>query len=72
MKDAAPGGGGDGGATGAGGGSQGSASSTAADARVKAKEASHQALTVARENPIPVAVGGSLVVGYLLGRAVSR
>ena len=72
VKDAAPGGGGDSDSADRADAPQDSTPSAAANAQVKAKEASQQALTVARENPIPFAVAGSLVLGYLVGRAVSR
>ena len=40
-------------------------------AQAKAQELSGQALSTVKQNPLPFAVAGSLVLGYLVGRAVS-
>ena len=73
VKDATPGGNG-GGAAAAGGGEGGApgSASTASSAQVKAKEASQQAMTFARQNPIPVAVAGGVLLGFLVARATGR
>jgi ElaB/YqjD/DUF883 family membrane-anchored ribosome-binding protein len=37
-----------------------------------ARDAAQQAERFARENPVPLAVGGAFVAGYLIGRLTSR
>jgi hypothetical protein len=68
VKERAPGG--DGGAA-QGAGSEGSASS-GSNVPAQAQELSQKALTTAKANPIPVAVAGGVLLGYLIGRGRSR
>jgi ElaB/YqjD/DUF883 family membrane-anchored ribosome-binding protein len=72
VKDATPGGNGGGAAAGGGAGGAPGSASTASSAQVKAKEASQQAMTFARQNPIPVAVAGGVLLGFLVARATGR
>ena len=44
-----------------------------ADVRAEVREnAAEQVATGARQNPAPLAIGGALVVGFLIGRRVGR
>jgi Protein of unknown function (DUF3618) len=68
VKERAPGGDG---ATTQGSGSEGAASS-GSNVQAQAQELSQKALTAAKANPIPVAVAGGVILGYLIGRGRSR
>jgi ElaB/YqjD/DUF883 family membrane-anchored ribosome-binding protein len=48
------------------------APSSGGEASGQASQAATQAREAARQNPIPFAVGGALVLGFLIGRLTSR